>query len=493
MKRYLLLCVVVTMLAMISGQVAVAAPGFEGGGTVYYVTWGDSLSDIAARYGVSVDAILRANGLTNPNLIYVGQPLIIPGGTSGYPHTTGCANYYTVKAGDTLSMIAWNYNTTIQQLLQLNNLYNKDVLYVGQSICVPAQSGYAPQPVGYRPPATVYYHTVARGETLSSIAYRYGVNNWTIVQANNLANPSFIWPGQQLIIPGYQADQYDGYPQYDGSPQYHRQPPPAPVYDDTYKTYKDSSEEGSVVDLRASAKVDTGIPPAPDYQPVPVSAALPRAEHPIEVEVNGGESWVDDVYPKKRDPNDITTLIVQTGEENGKTVRVRSGDAETSDESRFTGEFGAFRFVFRYIPPGDYDVWIDDPDLPSETAQVQIEAGERVEIAFRRGVSFQGQTFASPDGWVLSGWDNPSKPGQNIGGWSNILVKAPASGLLFIAESEGGGYRAKCLTGSKGPGACDFAGLSAGIYFIWIDGTDLKLKTYMDGNAYATFEFARQP
>ena len=92
----------------------------------------------------------------------------------------------------------------------------------------------------------------------------------------------------------------------------------------------------------------------------------------------------------------------------------------------------------------------------------------------------------------MSGWDNPSKPGLNVGGWSNILVKTPASGLNVIAESEGGGYKAKCFTGSKGPGACDFAALNAGIYYIWIDGTDLKLKTYMDGNAYATFEFNRQ-
>jgi hypothetical protein len=208
--------------------------------------------------------------------------------------------------------------------------------------------------------------------------------------------------------------------------------------------------------------------------------------------VNGGESWVDDVYPTKLDPDGITTLIVQTGEENGKTVRVRRGDAETSGESIFSGEFGAARFVFRYIPPGEYDVWIDDPDTPSETAQVTVGEGERVEVAFKRGVSFQGQTFASPTGWVLSSWDNPSEPGKIWGGWSNIMVKTPASGLTVIAESEGGGYKAKCLTGSKGPGACDFAALRAGLYFITIDGTDLTLKTYMDGEAYATFEFSRQ-
>jgi hypothetical protein len=72
-------------------------------------------------------------------------------------------------------------------------------------------------------------------------------------------------------------------------------------------------------------------------------------------------------------------------------------------------------------------------------------------------------------------------------------VKTPASGLWVRIESEGQGYEAKCFTGSKGPGTCDLAGLRAGIYYIWIDGTDLTVKTYMDGNAYATFEFGRQP
>ncbi|MBN1995078.1 MAG: LysM peptidoglycan-binding domain-containing protein [Anaerolineae bacterium] len=497
MKKYLFIIGVIIVLTMLSGQVAVAAPEFQGGGMVHYVTWGESLSGIAFRYGVSVEAILMANGLANPDMIYVGQPLVIPGGgpSPGYQGggNFGCGNYHTVRTGDTLSGIAWDYNTSLHQLLQLNNFYNKDILFVGQRVCVPVQQGYAPQPgyaprpgyqpqpAGYRPPAASYYHTVAPGETLSGIAYRYGVSYWTIMQANNLTN-SVIWVGQPLIIPGYQ-----------GRPDY-VQPPvgpgqfPDPIFEHPVKPEHKGFYEAVDVDLTVPEPESN----APEYQPGAARPSLPRAEHPIEVVVNGGETWADDIYPIGMDPDGITTLIVQTGEENGKTVRVRSGDAESNGESSFTGEFGAFRFVFRYIPPGEYDVWVDDPDIPSEKPHVTIGPGERVEIYFSKQVRFRGQTYASPDGWVLSNWENPSKPGQNIGGWSNILVKTPASGLNVIAESDGGGYRAKCFTGSKGPGACDFAGLMAGIYYIWIDGTDLKLKTYMDGNAYATFEFAHQ-
>ncbi|MFC1976333.1 LysM peptidoglycan-binding domain-containing protein [Chloroflexota bacterium] len=495
MKKHLLTVGLIITLLLISVQVAVAAPEFQGGGTVYNVTWGDSLSGIATRYGVSVEAILRVNGLTDPNMIYIGQPLIIPatGGYMGGQVGVACASYHTVRAGDTLSGIAWHYNTTLQQLLQMNNLYNKDVLYVGQRICVPGQqpgyapqtghapqTGYMPQPASYhQTAATVYYHTVAGGETLSGIAYRYGVNYWTIMQANNLNN-AVIWAGQQLIIPGQgQVDLPPAAPVY---PVAH--PPVAPP------VYEGSYEEDDVIVV--DEEIDDDTPEAPDYQASPALPSLPRSEHPIEVAVNGGENWVDDIYPTKPDPDGITTLIVQTGEEDGMTVRVRSGDAESKGESSFTGEFGAFRFVFRHIPPGDYDVWIDDPDTPSATTQVQIGAGERVEVYFRKGVNFQGQTFASPGGWRLVEWHNPSKPGLNIGGWSNIMVHTPASGLSIIAESEGGGYKAKCFTGSKGPGSCDFAGLMAGVYYIWIDGTDLKLKTYMDGDAYANFTFGHQ-
>jgi hypothetical protein len=238
-------------------------------------------------------------------------------------------------------------------------------------------------------------------------------------------------------------------------------------------------------------------PPAPGYQAAPVAQRLPLADHPIELVINGGMSWVGEVYPAWPDPNGITTLIVNTDEKTLDplpTVWIRSGDYEAKGELGLVPEFGIdkLRFVFKYIPPGDYDVWFEDPNMESEKVPVEVDPGPRVEVAIRPGLSFSGPTFASPSGWYIGAWDNPSKPKQNIGGWSNILVRTPASGLNVIIESEGGGYKAKCFTGSKGPGACDFAGLMAGIYFIWIDGTDLRLKTYMDGNAYATFEFVRQ-
>ena len=482
MKKYLPIFLLTLAILLITQQTTVAAPEFQQSGRTHYVTWGESLDSIAVHYGVTTEAIIRQNGLTNPDFIYVGQMLIIPNLGYGQPGSGssawGCSYHHTVHPGESLSSIAWEYNTTVQALLQQNNIYNKDFVYVGQKLCI-SQDSYAPQPVTYRQPTqpqTYHYHTVAPGETLSTIAYRYGVNYWDIVRANNLSNASYIWSGQQLIIPGYQSSGYDHAhkPDYYNPPNYQHDGY-KPRYDDHQPDYGDSG----------------GVPPAPGYEAVEASVPLPRAKRPVEVVVNGGETWVGSVYSPQRDPDGITTLIVQTGEENGKTVRVRSGDAEVKGISEFTGEFGAYRFVFRYISPGDYDVWIDDPDVASQKAQVSVGAGERIEVNFKQGVAFQGQSFASPEGWILADWNNPSEPGKNIGGWSSILVRTPASGLWVIIESEGG-YQAKCFTGSKGPNACEFAALGAGTYFIYIDGTDLKLKTYIDGNAHAEFTFGRQ-
>ncbi|MFN8460123.1 MAG: LysM peptidoglycan-binding domain-containing protein [Anaerolineae bacterium] len=482
MKKYLAVFVLATTLIFITSQAALAAPGRQGGGNVHTVRYGETLYSIADQYGVSAEAIMRFNGIANPNLIYVGQDLVIPGGY-GPPSYPGsgcsdcCGTSYTVQTGDTLSSIAWNYGVSIEELLRMNNLYNADFVYVGQTLCVP---GSRPQPAHYgygpvEPSPAGYYHTVAQGETLSGICGRYGVDPWQVAQANQLSNNSYLWVGQQLSIPGYRS----------APPVAYAPPPPyAPQYMPAPPDFKEPQHK----------PISPGsVPPAPGYQKGAAKPLLPLAEHPLEVVVNGGETWADEVFSGP-DPSGITTVVVQTGPEFGKLVRLRSGDYEVKGETQWlSGEFGPSSIAFRYLPDGDYDVWVDDDETPSEKVQISVDPGQRVNVAFSKQIRFQGQTYASPDGWVLSAWENPSKPKQNIGGWSNILIKTLASGLTIVAESEGGGYKATCLTGSKGPGACDFAGLNAGFYFIHIDGTQLTLKTYMDGAAYATFEFSRQP
>jgi peptidoglycan endopeptidase LytE len=97
-------------------------------GQTYFVVRGDTLRIIAARFGTTVDAILRVNPqITNQNLIYVGQAISIPGA----PTT------YVVQRGDTLRIIANKYGTTVDALLALNpKITNQNLIYVGQVITV---------------------------------------------------------------------------------------------------------------------------------------------------------------------------------------------------------------------------------------------------------------------------------------------------------------------------------------------------------------------
>ncbi len=98
-------------------------------GQTYYVVKGDTLRIIAAKFGTTVDAILKANPrIINPNIIYVGQAITIPGAG---------VSTYVVQRGDTLRIIANRFGTTVDNLLSLNpNIKNANIIYVGQVLNV---------------------------------------------------------------------------------------------------------------------------------------------------------------------------------------------------------------------------------------------------------------------------------------------------------------------------------------------------------------------
>ncbi|MGH2536644.1 MAG: LysM peptidoglycan-binding domain-containing protein [Candidatus Promineifilaceae bacterium] len=108
--------------------------------TAYVVQPGDTLYRIALRFNTSVSAIAARNNLVNPNLIYAGQTLIIPG-TAGEPPPPTGGTTYTVQPGDTLSRIAARFGTTVQAIAVLNNLSNPNLIYPGQVLQIPAGGG----------------------------------------------------------------------------------------------------------------------------------------------------------------------------------------------------------------------------------------------------------------------------------------------------------------------------------------------------------------
>jgi LysM repeat protein len=171
-------------------------------GQVHVVQRGETLSSIATRYGTTVNAIVRTNGLSNPNYVYAGQRLTIPAGGSGATGAVAAGGTYTIRSGDTLSSIAARHGTTVTAVVRANGLTNANHIYPGQRLIIPGGVGSsAGSSAGSSSSGGGQLYTVQRGDTLASIAYRYGTTAWAIASANGLANANYIYAGQRLRIP----------------------------------------------------------------------------------------------------------------------------------------------------------------------------------------------------------------------------------------------------------------------------------------------------
>jgi LysM repeat protein len=165
------------------------------GGLTYVVRWGDTLSSISYQFGVTVQAIKSANGLSS-DMIVVGQQLIIPGVAGGpSPGPGGGTTVHIVQPGENLFRIALRYNTTVEAIAQASGIANPWFIYVGQQLTIPVGGGGG----GIAPPSTT--HVVQPGDTLYLIAARFNTTVQALMVANNLSNPNLIYVGQLLKIP----------------------------------------------------------------------------------------------------------------------------------------------------------------------------------------------------------------------------------------------------------------------------------------------------
>ena len=153
---------------------------------------GETLSQIAVRYDISVQELIAANNINNADHIYIGQRLNIPGGHSG-SSSEGCSHIHAVRYAQTLSHIAVEYGVSITVLARLNNIQRADVIYVGQQICIPASGQQGGQTGGT-------WYEVQRGDTLGHIALRYGTTMQALLQDNDLSNADHLLVGTRLRI-----------------------------------------------------------------------------------------------------------------------------------------------------------------------------------------------------------------------------------------------------------------------------------------------------
>ncbi|MCB0114078.1 MAG: LysM peptidoglycan-binding domain-containing protein [Caldilineaceae bacterium] len=171
---------VTTPAAAAPKDVDVEAPSYS----VYYIVQpGDTLSAIARRYGTTVTAIANANGISNPSKIYVGQRLYIPSGSVGSPSTPWPVDsiYYIVKPGDTLSGLARRYNTTVQAIARANGISNTSYIWVGQRLIMPTGYAYPPSVYGFyytvKPGDTLSSIAKWYGINMYSLAAVNGISN----------------------------------------------------------------------------------------------------------------------------------------------------------------------------------------------------------------------------------------------------------------------------------------------------------------------------
>jgi LysM repeat protein len=199
---------------VVRAAVAAQAPG------EYVVTEGDTVNGIAERFGLATAEVLAANGLGWSSLIFPGQRLALPGGVASdaTPPPTPAAPEiarHIVVDGDTVSGIAAAYGLTVADVLSTNGLGPSSLIFPGQAIVLPI-AGPAPAPPPPPPPAAPApvaelapatgpepdagdRHVVVAGDTLYGIAEAFDVSVADLDGLNGLGGSTVIVPGQVLV------------------------------------------------------------------------------------------------------------------------------------------------------------------------------------------------------------------------------------------------------------------------------------------------------
>lgn len=169
-------------------------------GPVYVVQSGDTLNVIAVRFGVSVDELIRANNLENPNMLAAGQELVIPGleGVQGRLITE------SAPLGENLASLSRRYRIPQDMLVKLNRLTSPDEVYAGANIIIPQDETNAPM---------TGRTVMSAGQSLLEAAASSNVSPWAMMTSNQLSGAWDALPGSALFYEGgSQAESDTGIP-----------------------------------------------------------------------------------------------------------------------------------------------------------------------------------------------------------------------------------------------------------------------------------------
>ncbi len=183
LKRFFSLVLLLGLLIAVKPAAAQAA------GPIYIVQPGDTLSSIASRFNITINDLMAANNITNPNLLDAGQQLIIP----GLEGVTGILDTERINFGDSFLSVARRTQVPIPLLLKLNHLVSPTEFYVGASIIVPKQDNATDLTESF---------SLDPGESLLELAVQQNTDPWTVMALNNLPGAWSALPNDVLYNKG---------------------------------------------------------------------------------------------------------------------------------------------------------------------------------------------------------------------------------------------------------------------------------------------------
>jgi LysM repeat protein len=474
--------------AFLTMGVSYAAPG-KVPGAVHVVQWGENLASIAYRYGTTVEALAQANGLTDPNLVYIGQQLVVPtaagmpaGGTppggktpSGKPPTVPSgpqavspapgASTYTVRFGDTLTSIAFRFGTTVKDLMRANGLSN-GTIYIGQQLKIRgAKAAPSPQGIPNQVPAA---YTVQAGDTLSAIAFRFGITVSDVMQMNNLYSP-WIFPGQRLAIPvsgvamGFEqpAGTYYTIRAGDtlaGVALRHRTTVPAILQANNLSQSQFIFPGQQLVIPGMMMNPSGTMPGAPMMGPSTDTQPF-----------QGNAPLVSPAAPPGQGPMVGPGIAPGTGPSVAPLFPPGSGPSGMSVPPGTDG-FGP-ALLMPMPPPGSSGI---APPVAPEALQAPV-----LTLKWEGHVVSQTQ----PEGWIY-----PSVLRVSVGGAVGMQIT--------VSKKNGPNWSTTGFTGTKpeyGPGAAEFAPLNPGTHIISLDGQGFTMQVNIKPNSLTYVDIARVP
>lgn len=175
-------------------------PSFNTKTVTYTIQSGDTLWQIALKYGTTVQEIANINGISNPNLIYPGQVLrILENSTVEGKEERGTGSIvYTVKRGDTISKIAMVYGVTAQHIVEMNDIQNPNLIYPGEKLRITESRSNQLNEMG-DPNLDVTY-VVRKGDTLWGISRKFGVSVDYLVRKNGIRDRNLIYVGEIIRV-----------------------------------------------------------------------------------------------------------------------------------------------------------------------------------------------------------------------------------------------------------------------------------------------------